>query len=89
MSAGAVYLDLPATLLIQNVDENKIIKVSSCPPPPLLFPDMKLIEQAADLLTRAKRPLVIIGKGKCMRLKMSILIPFPLLLHLNKYKFFI
>ncbi|XP_043265256.1 2-hydroxyacyl-CoA lyase 1 isoform X2 [Colletes gigas] len=60
---GAVYLDLPATLLTQSVDENKIYKVAPCPPPPLIFPDQQLVQQAANLLMRAKRPLVIVGKG--------------------------
>ncbi|XP_012063574.1 PREDICTED: 2-hydroxyacyl-CoA lyase 1 [Atta cephalotes] len=60
---GAAYLDLPATLLTQNVDESKIAKVLCCPPPPLLYPDAKLIEQAANLLIKAKKPLVIVGKG--------------------------
>ncbi|XP_011343689.2 2-hydroxyacyl-CoA lyase 1 isoform X3 [Ooceraea biroi] len=60
---GAVYLDLPATLLTQSVDESKIIKVSPCPSPPLSYPDERLIEQAANLLIKAKRPLVIVGKG--------------------------
>lgn len=66
---GPVYLDLPATLLMQSVDESKIIKVSPCPPPPLCYPDTKLIKQAANLLIRAKKPLVIIGKGKCTCIK--------------------
>ncbi|KAL6438544.1 hypothetical protein ACFW04_004544 [Cataglyphis niger] len=60
---GAVYLDLPATLLTQNVDESKIFKALPCSPPPLSYPDTKLIEQAANLLIKAKKPLVIIGKG--------------------------
>ncbi|KAL6259839.1 hypothetical protein P5V15_009749 [Pogonomyrmex californicus] len=60
---GAAYLDLPATLLIQNVDEGKIAKVLPCPPPPISHPDMNLIERAANLLMKATQPLVIIGKG--------------------------
>ncbi|XP_050450729.1 2-hydroxyacyl-CoA lyase 1 isoform X1 [Cataglyphis hispanica] len=60
---GAVYLDLPATLLTQNVNESKIFKALPCSPPPLSYPDTKLIEQAANLLIKAKKPLVIIGKG--------------------------
>ncbi|GAB1859099.1 2-hydroxyacyl-CoA lyase 1 [Camponotus japonicus] len=60
---GAVYLDLPATLLKQDVDGSKIFKALPCPPPPLSYPDAKLIEQAANLLIRAKKPLVIVGKG--------------------------
>ncbi|CAK9828362.1 2-hydroxyacyl-CoA lyase 1 [Anthophora retusa] len=60
---GAVYLDLPATLLNQSVNSEKIYKVAPCPPPPLIFPDRRLVEQAASLLMRAKKPLVIVGKG--------------------------
>lgn len=60
---GAVYLDLPATLLTQNADESKIFKALPCSPPPLSYPDAKLIERAANLLIRAKKPLVIVGKG--------------------------
>lgn len=69
--AGAVYLDLPATLLTQNVDESKIFKALPCSPPPLSYPDTKLIEQAANLLIKAKKPLVIVGKGKHMDLAES------------------
>lgn len=65
--AGAAYLDLPATLLTQNVDKSKIITVSPCPPPPLTYPSQDLIERATFLLMRAKKPLVIIGKGMRVR----------------------
>ncbi|EFN77971.1 2-hydroxyacyl-CoA lyase 1 [Harpegnathos saltator] len=60
---GAAYLDLPATLLTQNVEENKITKVVPCPPSPLSYPDVRLIERAVDILMASKRPLVIVGKG--------------------------
>ncbi len=35
-----------------------------CPPPPLTFADPDAVKQAAKALTEAKRPLVVIGKGK-------------------------
>lgn len=60
---GAAYLDFPATILNQSVDEEKILRVAVCPPPPLIFPDRQLVEQAANLLMRARKPLLIIGKG--------------------------
>lgn len=60
---GVAYLDLPATILNQSVDEDKIYKVAPCPPPPLIYPDQRLVEQAANFLMRAKKPLLIIGKG--------------------------
>lgn len=63
MFVGATYLDLPATLLNQSVEEESIYDVTPCPPPPLTFPDQRLIQQAANLLVRAKKPLLIIGKG--------------------------
>ena len=66
---GAAYLDLPATLLSQSIDEDKIAKVSPCPSPSLVFPSTKLVQDAANLLTAAQRPLVIVGKG-------SFVIPF-------------
>jgi thiamine pyrophosphate-dependent acetolactate synthase large subunit-like protein len=57
------YLDLPSTLLKQNVDVNQIVNVLPVPPPPLIYPDMQLIENAADTIASAERPLIIIGKG--------------------------
>lgn len=63
MFVGATYLDLPATLLNQSAKEENIYDVAPCPPPPLIFPDQQLIQQAANLLVRARKPLLIIGKG--------------------------
>lgn len=63
MFSGVAYLDFPATILTQSVDEEKIYQVAPCPPPPLIFPDQRLVEEAANLLTRAKKPLLIVGKG--------------------------
>ncbi|KAG7198713.1 hypothetical protein KM043_001704 [Ampulex compressa] len=60
---GVAYLDVPATVLKQLVEEDKIAKVAPCPPPPLIYPDQRLIEQAAAFLMRAKRPLIVVGKG--------------------------
>ncbi|KAK2584282.1 hypothetical protein KPH14_006684 [Odynerus spinipes] len=60
---GATYLDLPATILKQNVDENKIVLTLPCPEPPIIFPDQRRIEEAADMLVRSEKPLIIIGKG--------------------------
>ncbi|KYN00158.1 2-hydroxyacyl-CoA lyase 1 [Cyphomyrmex costatus] len=81
---GAAYLDLSATLLTQNVDESKIAKVLCCPPPPLMYPDTKLIEQAANLLIKANKPLVIVGKGKRTDLQKIFIILIIFLLHLSK-----
>lgn len=60
---GATYLDLPATILKQTVDESKISLVLPCPEPPIIFPDSRLVEKAADLLMHSEKPLIIVGKG--------------------------
>ncbi|XP_035739958.1 2-hydroxyacyl-CoA lyase 1-like isoform X1 [Vespa mandarinia] len=60
---GATYLDLPATILTQNVNEKEIALVLPCPEPPLIFPDNRQIEEAVNILIQSKKPLVIVGKG--------------------------
>ncbi|XP_066584164.1 2-hydroxyacyl-CoA lyase 1 isoform X2 [Prorops nasuta] len=60
---GVSYLDLPATLLKQNVEEANIARVPSMLLPPVIFPNPKLIIEAALVLMKAERPLVIVGKG--------------------------
>ncbi|XP_053597969.1 2-hydroxyacyl-CoA lyase 1 isoform X2 [Microplitis demolitor] len=60
---GVSFIDLPATLLKEQVEENKIINVIRCPEPPITFPGPLLVDEAANLLINASCPLVIIGKG--------------------------
>ncbi|XP_012253296.2 2-hydroxyacyl-CoA lyase 1 [Athalia rosae] len=60
---GATYLDMPATILTQKVPVKRIAKVGRCPPPPVIYPQPELIEQAVSLLANAKKPLIIVGKG--------------------------
>lgn len=57
-------MDFPSTLLTQEVPEDRVLKVLRCPPPPIIYPNNDLVVRAAELLTTAKRPLIIIGKGK-------------------------
>lgn len=68
-SVGAAFIDLPATILKQMVDEDKIYSVARCPSPPLSYPDPELIDTATNLIANAKKPLVIIGKGNAMILE--------------------
>lgn len=56
-------MDLPATLLKQVVDSSKVAIVPEVPPAPYVYPDYRRIQMAADLIVRAKKPLVIVGKG--------------------------
>ncbi|XP_046969240.1 2-hydroxyacyl-CoA lyase 1 isoform X1 [Vanessa cardui] len=61
---GVAYLDMPATLLTAEVDEDKVpLDYYATGPARLAHPDPELVEQAADLLSKAERPLIIVGKG--------------------------
>jgi oxalyl-CoA decarboxylase len=62
---GGVYLDLPAKLLGQAMDQAKgqrsLVKVID--PAPRQLPEPAAVERAVALLKRASKPLIILGKG--------------------------
>jgi oxalyl-CoA decarboxylase len=62
---GGVYLDLPAKLFPQSVDaelgRKSLIKVVD--PAPRQIPAQDAVQRALDLLKRARRPLILLGKG--------------------------
>ena len=62
---GGVYLDLPAKLFSQTMDveagKKSLIKVVD--PAPRQIPAPDSVERALALLKRAKRPLILLGKG--------------------------
>ncbi|XP_050299065.1 2-hydroxyacyl-CoA lyase 1 [Anthonomus grandis grandis] len=60
---GAAYLDFPANILSGKVDANKVLPQYGPTEVPVIFPDPQKIADAAKLLSTAKRPLVIVGKG--------------------------
>ncbi|XP_059052675.1 2-hydroxyacyl-CoA lyase 1 isoform X1 [Achroia grisella] len=61
---GVSYLDMPGTLLMSQVDDDKVpLDFYNAEPVKLGHPDPELVSQAAELLSRAERPLVIVGKG--------------------------
>jgi oxalyl-CoA decarboxylase len=62
---GGVYLDLPADVLSAVIDKDQgtrslVEVVDAIPKQP---PAPEAIERALDLLAKAKRPLVVLGKG--------------------------
>lgn len=59
---GAVYLDFPAEVVGRRIPEEQagVRTLPQVAPP---HPDPSAIEQVADLLAGAERPLVMIGKG--------------------------
>ncbi len=62
---GGVYLDLPASVLGATIDAvagaRSLVEVVE--PAPSVLPDPKAVERALDVLARAERPLVVLGKG--------------------------
>lgn len=57
------YLDVTSNLLTGSARRDRVMTVPPCPDPPVLYPNPKSIETAALKITKAKRPLVIVGKG--------------------------
>ncbi|RQR33649.1 oxalyl-CoA decarboxylase [Burkholderia sp. Bp9142] len=62
---GGVYLDLPAKLLSQAMETEKarrsLVRVIDAAPRQLPAPDS--VQRALEVLKRAKRPLILLGKG--------------------------
>ena len=61
---GATYLDLPDHIIIGKCDESKVVQVERAPDPPRTVAPEQNVEAALNLLERAERPLVLVGKGK-------------------------
>ena len=62
---GGVYLDLPAKMLGQAMDAAKAAKtlIKVIDPAPRQIPSLEAVRRGLDLLTSAKKPLIILGKG--------------------------
>ncbi len=62
---GGVYLDLPAKLFSQVMDEaaGKASLIEVVDPAPAQIPSPAAVARAIDLLKNAKRPLILLGKG--------------------------
>ncbi|MGA2289892.1 oxalyl-CoA decarboxylase [Bradyrhizobium sp.] len=62
---GGVYLDLPAKLFSQVMDAEAGAKslVKVIDPAPAQIPAPGAVKRALDVLKKAKRPLIILGKG--------------------------
>ena len=60
---GATSLDMPADIITGQCDGDKDVQVERAPDPPRMVAPMENIEAALNLLERAERPLVLLGKG--------------------------
>ena len=60
---GATYLDVPDDIIRGKCDIDKVVEVERVPEPPRMVAPTENVEAALNLLERAERPLVILGKG--------------------------
>lgn len=60
---GAAYLDFPGNMLATRIPSDKIPEQYGPMAIPQVFPDPTQIEKAVAVLSQAKNPLVIVGKG--------------------------
>jgi 2-hydroxyacyl-CoA lyase 1 len=60
---GACYLDMPDDIITGKCDLDKVVQVERVPEPPRMIAPMENVEAALNLLEKAERPLVLIGKG--------------------------
>ncbi len=60
---GACYLDMPDDIIRGTCDLDKIAQVERVPEPPRMVAPAESVEAALDLLEKAQRPLVLVGKG--------------------------
>src|SRR6478735_11257402 len=60
---GATYLDMPDDIIRGKCDLDKVVEVERVGEPPRMVAPAENVEAALNLLERAERPLVILGKG--------------------------
>ena len=60
---GATYLDVPDDIITGKCDLDKVVEVERAPEPPRMVAPTENVEAALNLLERAERPLVLLGKG--------------------------
>ena len=60
---GACYLDMPDDIILGEVDESEVSAAARVPEPPRVQTMPEYVDEALDLLEKAEKPLVIVGKG--------------------------
>ncbi len=61
---GPVYIEIPTDVLRETVHPNLVLEEYLCERPPRVVPPAAAdIERAAEVVTAAKRPLVVTGRG--------------------------
>lgn len=59
-----MYFDIPGNFVMSQVKAKDVRYVPRCPPPPKMCASTEEVRKAVDVLSSAKKPLVIVGKGK-------------------------
>jgi 2-hydroxyacyl-CoA lyase 1 len=60
---GATYIDVPDDIIRGKCDLDKVVQVERVPEPPRSVAPAENVEAALNLLERAERPLILLGKG--------------------------
>jgi 2-hydroxyacyl-CoA lyase 1 len=60
---GAAYLDMPDDIITGKCDDKDVVQVQKCPDPPRFQAPPENIDAALNMLERAERPLILVGKG--------------------------
>src|SRR5215475_2493626 len=60
---GAAYLDMPDDIITGKCDEKDVAQVQKCPDPPRFQAPPENVDAALNMLERAERPLILVGKG--------------------------
>jgi 2-hydroxyacyl-CoA lyase 1 len=60
---GASYLDMPDDIIQGKCDADKVVQAQRVPEAPRTVAPPENVEAALDLLEKAQRPLVLVGKG--------------------------
>lgn len=60
---GAVYLDFPGELVAKKIPEDQVKIRRQSPVISVPHPDPSAMDQVADMLAEAQRPLIMVGKG--------------------------
>jgi 2-hydroxyacyl-CoA lyase 1 len=60
---GAAYLDMPDDIITGKCDDKDVVQVQKCPDPPRFQAPPENVDAALNMLERAERPLILVGKG--------------------------
>jgi len=60
---GAAYLDMPDDIIKGKCELDNVIEVQRVPEPPRMVAPEENVQAALNLLEKAERPLVLVGKG--------------------------